>query len=84
MFEHIYFFTHQADGENQEVLEDEAYQKMAKKHHLPPAEDTAFCIDGKSCYLLQHPLSREKQKHLMYLQSFSYMDTGSFLLYKTQ
>ena len=43
MFEHIYFFTHQADGENQEVLEDEAYQKMAKKHHLPPAEDTAFC-----------------------------------------
>lgn len=34
MFEHIYFFTHQADGENQEVLEDEAYQKMAKKHHL--------------------------------------------------
>ena len=42
MFEHIYFFTHQADGENQEVLEDEAYQKMAKKHHLPPAEDTAF------------------------------------------
>ena len=77
MFEHIYFFTHQADGENQEVLEDEAYQKMAKKHHLPPAEDTAFCIDGKSCYLLQHPLSREKQKHLMYLQSFSYMDTGA-------
>lgn len=31
MFEHIYFFTHQADGENQEVLEDEAYQKMAEK-----------------------------------------------------
>ena len=30
---------------------------MAKKHHLPPTEDTSFCIDGKSCYLLQHPLS---------------------------
>ena len=77
MFEHIYFFTHQTDGENQDVLKDEAYQKMVKMYHLPSAKDTSFCIDGKSRYLLQHPLSLEKQKYLMYLQSFSYMDTGA-------
>lgn len=77
MFEHIYFFTHQTDGENQDVLKDEAYQKMVKMHHLPSAKDTSFCIDGKSRYLLKHPMSLEKQKYLMYLQSFSYMDTGA-------
>lgn len=77
MFEHIYFFSHQTDGETQEILNTDSYQRMAKKHSLPATEDLSFCIEGESRYLLQHPMSLEKQKNLMYLQSFSYMDSGA-------
>lgn len=77
MFDHIYFFSHHTDGETQEILDTEEYQRMAQKHSLPAAEGMSFCIEGESRYLLQHPLSLEKQKNLMYLQSFSYMDSGA-------
>lgn len=77
MFDHIYFFTHQTEGETHEILKDETYQEMIRKHNLPSAENLSFRIEGKSCYLLQHPLSVEKQENLMYLQSFCYMDTGA-------
>lgn len=77
MFEHIYFFTHQAEGETQEILNTDSYQRMVRKHSLPMAEGLSFCIEGESHYLLQHPMSLEKQKNLMYLQSFSYMVSGA-------
>ena len=69
MFEHIYFFTHQTDGENQDVLKDEAYQKMVKMYHLPSAKDTSFCIDGKSRYLLQQSTVPGKAKILKCIYS---------------
>lgn len=77
MFEHIYFFTHQADGETHEILHTEECQRMAQEHCLPEADGMSFCIEGESRYLLQHPMSQEKQTNLMYLQSFCYMNTGA-------
>ena len=40
MFEHIYFFTHQTDGENQDVLKDEAYQKASMIKDADPELST--------------------------------------------
>lgn len=77
MFEHICFFTHQTSGETQEILNTKEYQRMVQEHSLPAADEVSFCIEGESRYLLQHPLPLEKKKNIMYLQSFSYMDTGA-------
>lgn len=75
MFEHIYFLNSQVNVGTHDLLQLAKYDKMVKEYRL--AENVDFHMEGKSQYMLQRPLSSEKQKNLMYLQAFVYMDSGS-------
>lgn len=77
MFKDIHFFFHQSVEETQDILQDEGYYQMTKQFNLVSPEKLTYLLSGKFYYLLQHPLSAEKQNNLMYMQSFSYMDTDA-------
>lgn len=74
MFEHIYFLSDRINVESQELLQLEKYGEMVKDYGL--AKDADFHIEGRSRYILPHPLTLEKQKNLIFLQGFGYMDSG--------
>lgn len=75
MFEHIYFLSDQVNVESKELRQLKKYDEMVKDYGL--AADADFHIEGRSQYLLPHPMTLEKQKHLMFLQGFAYADSGA-------
>lgn len=83
MFDNICFFSYVGDCDSENIREDEEYQLFKEKYQLPNNEEK-YRINGKSLYMLSHPMTEEHQQKLMYLQSFSYMETGCDYFTKRQ
>ena len=73
MFEHIYFLSDRVNVESQSLLQLGKYTAMVKDYGL--AADADFHIEGRSQYLLPHPMTPERKKNLMFLQGFVYADS---------
>lgn len=76
MFEKIPFFSYEGNYESREVHMSKDYEKMAEQHGFDSMGDEDYHIDGKSRYLLPHPMTEERKDKLIYLQSFCYMMSG--------
>lgn len=77
MFENIQFFFHRSNGETHEIIQANKGNQIEQQKILPEPEKLTFMLSGNSYYLLQLPLSPQRKQYLMYLQSFSFMDTGA-------
>ena len=76
MFEHIYFLRYGNPVDFHDIRELEDYQKFLEEYDFGKNDHMDYYLDGETCYLMQHPLPPERQKNLMYLQAFDYMQSG--------
>lgn len=58
------------------VRDTPRYRDFALKNEIFTDDNAEFSIDGSSKYLLGHPLTEQTRKSFLYIQSFSYMETG--------
>lgn len=76
MFKHIYFLRYRDTVDFHNIQETDDYRKFIEEYDFDHDTKQDYYLDGEICYLMQHPLLPERQKNLMYLQSFDYMRSG--------
>lgn len=76
MFDHIHFFQSNISYDLEKIKNEPTYRKFESENRENAVQDQSYHIDGTSRYILSHPMTEERKKELIYIQSFSYMNSG--------
>ncbi len=84
MFEHIYFFNWKSSYDSKDVFSHKDYLSFETKYPKLMSRESDYRIEGKTKYLLSRPLSQNQLEHLLYMQSFCFMEMGESYFTKRQ
>ena len=84
MFEHIYFFNWKSSYDSKDVFSHKVYLSFETKYPKLMSRESDYRIEGKTKYLLSRPLSQNQLEHLLYMQSFCFMEMGESYFTKRQ
>ena len=75
MFDKLHFLSFVGEVDEKEIYGDTKYQIFKDRYRISDSQEQYY-LQGRSLFLLSHPVTEKHQKYLMRLQSFSYMETG--------
>ncbi len=77
VFEGISFQVVKGSYNHEDVKKTDAYAQFLRENEVPDQECQEYEVDGDTHYLLSRPMLPERKSHLAYIQSYSYMVSGS-------
>lgn len=77
VFDRIPFQLVKGNYSHEDVRKAETYAQFIRENEVPDQERQEYEVDGDTQYLLSRPMLPERKNHLAYIQSYSYMESGS-------